>query len=246
MRITTATLLNVKRETLWSAARSIDAAANRRRGAPFDDIVGRFQAGIDPATPRIIAIAHRRQLEIERLPISIQNHVKRQASRLRALRAVRPCCVNQFPNPVRPSFTPCQVLLAACTNLVQSEAPLAPGRGLASAGARRAVSRSDVHRRAFASSVQSNQLISLSWQYALLLPCCVRRTSSPIESIGKPSESIVTVRKFFTCRFRSFSISGIIGGPFDTPIPASVVVRAVAVVFAIRLIVLLRCRKPDR
>ena len=32
---------------------------------------------------------------------------------------------------------------------------------------------------------QSNQLISLSCPYALLLPCCVRRTSSPIRSIGE-------------------------------------------------------------
>ena len=37
--------------------------------------------------------------------------------------------------------------------------------------------------------VQSNQLISLSWQYALLLPFCVRNISSPATNMGTPRES---------------------------------------------------------
>ena len=52
-----------------------------------------------------------------------------------------------------------------------------------------------------------------------------------------PSESSVTARKFFTCRFRSFSIAGIVGRALDAAIPAPIIVRTVAVVFAVRLIV---------
>src|SRR5581483_3709629 len=36
---------------------------------------------------------------------------------------------------------------------------------------------------------------SLSWQYALLFPCCVRASSSPPSSIGTPCESSSVVRK---------------------------------------------------
>ena len=53
-----------------------------------------------------------------------------------------------------------------------------------------------------------------------------------------PSESSVTVRKFFTCRLRSFSIAGSSVGPFDAAVPAAVVVGAVAVVLAVGLVVL--------
>ena len=48
----------------------------------------------------------------------------------------------------------------------------------------------------FSSSVQSSQLVSLSWQYALLLPRCVRRISSPISIMGMPAESRVATKKF--------------------------------------------------
>ena len=57
--------------------------------------------------------------------------------------------------------------------------------------------------------------------------------------MGTPSESRVTVRKFFTCRLRSVLDRGIVGGAFDAAIPASVVVGAVAVLLAVRLVVLL-------
>ena len=42
--------------------------------------------------------------------------------------------------------------------------------------------------RCRSSRLQSSQLTSLSWQYALLLPRCVRPISSPISSIGVPIE----------------------------------------------------------
>src|SRR3569623_2358455 len=38
--------------------------------------------------------------------------------------------------------------------------------------------------------LQSNQELSLSWQYGLLFPCCVRPNSSPPKSIGVPFENI--------------------------------------------------------
>ena len=50
----------------------------------------------------------------------------------------------------------------------------------------------------FSTSVQSNQEISLFWQNALLFPPWVRRTSSPISSIGVPVASKVNVKKFLT------------------------------------------------
>src|SRR5689334_23143188 len=64
--------------------------------------------------------------------------------------------------------------------------------------------------------LQSNQLVSLSWQYALLLPRWVRRTSSPIRIIGMPSENIVQVKKFLTCLFLRFSTAPSSVGP-STP-----------------------------
>src|SRR5258708_16344277 len=65
-----------------------------------------------------------------------------------------------------------------------------------------------VHIRVFIHQCPVKPTRLVSWQYALLFPSCVRRTSSPIRNIGRPSESSVMAKKFFTWRFRSFSISG--------------------------------------
>ena len=49
--------------------------------------------------------------------------------------------------------------------------------------------------------------------------CCPAACAAPrhpSEIMGTPSDSIVTVRKFFTCRFRSFSTAGSSVGP-STP-----------------------------
>ena len=54
------------------------------------------------------------------------------------------------------------------------------------------------------------------YRQALLLPCWVRRTSSPMSIIGIPSASSMTVNKFFTCRLRSLSTAGSSVGP-STP-----------------------------
>src|SRR5712691_6865053 len=63
---------------------------------------------------------------------------------------------------------------------------------------------------------QSNQEISLSWQYALLLPRCVRPISSPPQIIGTPIDSRSVVRKLRCCRERSALILGSSVGP-STP-----------------------------
>jgi len=63
------------------------------------------------------------------------------------------------------------------------------------------------------SRFQSNQLISLSWQYALLFPRWLRRISSPISSIGVPNAIIVKARKFLICRHLSASMAGSSAGP---------------------------------
>ena len=51
------------------------------------------------------------------------------------------------------------------------------------------------------------------------------------------TRSTVIVRKFFTCRLRSFSMSGSSVGPFDAAVPAQVVVAAIPVVLAVSLVV---------
>ena len=90
--------------------------------------------------------------------------------------------------------------------------------------------------------VQSSQLSSLSWQYALLLPSCVRRTSSPIVTIGTPTARSSIASRFLTWRLRNDSIAGIVRGALDAAVPAQVLVVAVAVAFAVRLVVLLVVR----
>ncbi len=137
-----------------------------------------------------------------------------------------------------PSFTPCQALFASRRTWFR----LSSCRS-SSASRNSRCAQSNVTNRCtsecFASRVQSNQLVSLSWQYALLFPCWVRRTSSPIEIIGRPSESSVTREEIFHLPVSQLLHRGIIGWPLDAPIPASVVIRAVPVVFAVRLVVLL-------
>src|SRR5687768_737683 len=77
--------------------------------------------------------------------------------------------------------------------------------------------RANSSSRAFASfAVQSTQDSGVSWQYALLLPCCVRPISSPATSIGTPCESSSVARKFRDCCARQAAIAGSSLGP-STP-----------------------------
>src|SRR5215213_10580305 len=64
--------------------------------------------------------------------------------------------------------------------------------------------------RSFWSALRSQftQEISLSWAYTLLLPRCVRPSSSPCASIGTPWLTIIVVMKFRCCRSRSALIAG--------------------------------------
>ena len=109
-------------------------------------------------------------------------------------------------------------------------------------GERTAGASNSSSSRARSSSCQSNQLISLSWQYALLLPRCVRPSSSPPSSIGTPCERRSVVRKLRSCRSRSSLTAGIVGRALDAAVPAAVVVGAVAVVLEVGLVVLLVVR----
>ena len=57
----------------------IGIAGNRRRCLPWEDIVRGVKGCVDPAAPWVFAcLIHSRQLEIERLPIGVQDHVKEQ------------------------------------------------------------------------------------------------------------------------------------------------------------------------
>src|SRR4051794_25792459 len=59
---------------------------------------------------------------------------------------------------------------------------------------------------------QSYQDRSLSWQYALLLPRCVRPISSPPQIIGTPCERSRVARKFRCCFERSaLMVSSLVG-----------------------------------
>src|SRR3954470_9433865 len=60
---------------------------------------------------------------------------------------------------------------------------------------------------------QFSQLISLSWQYALLFPFCVRPYSSPPHNIGTPCDKNSVVMKLRICFRRNALISGSSVGP---------------------------------
>src|SRR5437588_10736998 len=70
----------------------------------------------------------------------------------------------------------------------------------------------------FCSSLCSHesQFSSLSWQWVLLFPFCVRAHSSPARSIGTPCERKSVAKKFRRCRARSSLIFGSSVGP-STP-----------------------------
>src|SRR6267143_635752 len=70
-----------------------------------------------------------------------------------------------------------------------------------------------IRRSSDSSRVQSTQEISLSWQYALLLPCCVRPNSSPASIIGVPCDSSSVASRFFIWRLRRPLIAGSSVGP---------------------------------
>src|SRR5205807_1317573 len=60
---------------------------------------------------------------------------------------------------------------------------------------------------------QSSHEITLSWQYALLLPCWLFPSSSPLSSIGMPNDSSSVVSIALDCRARSVSTSGSVVSP---------------------------------
>src|SRR5580692_3633732 len=67
--------------------------------------------------------------------------------------------------------------------------------------------------RPSSAAAQSYQEVSLSWQYALLLPFWVRPSSSPPSSSGTPNDSSSVVSMARACRARSASTSGSGVGP---------------------------------
>ena len=58
----------------------IGSARNRWRYRPFNDVVWRVQGSIDPPAPGIyVPVPCRWELEIERLPMGIQDHMNEQS-----------------------------------------------------------------------------------------------------------------------------------------------------------------------
>src|SRR5207247_3315298 len=90
----------------------VGRAGNRLCGLPLEDVVRGVKSCVNPATPwvspRLIRL---RQLEIERLPIGIQDHVKEQpflgdfrgeCNAVRTLAPVRLAKFHTVPGEVRP------------------------------------------------------------------------------------------------------------------------------------------------
>src|SRR5262249_5676578 len=58
---------------------AIGATGNEWCGVPFLDLMRRAQSRVDPPAPRNLAlVVHGRQLELKRLPVGIQDHVKQE------------------------------------------------------------------------------------------------------------------------------------------------------------------------
>ena len=94
-------------------------------------------------------------------------------------------------------------------------------------------------RRATASSGrQSIHDVSLSWQYALLLPPCVRPRSSPAVIIGTPLDRQQGRHQVRGLAAPQREHLRVVGLALDAVVPRPVVVGAVAVVLAVGLVVL--------
>src|SRR5579863_9006660 len=78
---------------------------------------------------------------------------------------------------------------------------------------RNASSRVVKASRSVSTADQSNQEVSLSWQYALLLPPWVRPSSSPPSSSGTPNDSSSVVSIARDCLARRACTSGSGVGP---------------------------------
>ncbi len=130
-----------------------------------------------------------------------------------------------------------------CTSCCPA-ASAAPVSGAAepSAGCvrRAATSRAVKSISSWSAADQSNHEVALSWHQALLLPCCVRPASSPIESIGVPPRGEQQGEHCAHIRAAARDDRGGLRRALDAMVPGEVVVGAVAIVLAIRGIVLVR------
>ena len=104
---------------------------------------------------------------------------------------------------------------------------------------RRVNSRSRCRR---SSSSQSNQEISLSWQYALLLPRCVRAELVAAEQHRHALREEERRQEVAHLPVAQRVHGGVVGRPLGAAVPAAVVVGAVAVPLPVRLVVLLVVR----
>ena len=71
---------------------------------------GVTRGGVDPASPRTVARAARRQFEFQRLPVGVQDQVERSAPP-RESPPQKARCGSRRPSPAGSGFTPCQALL---------------------------------------------------------------------------------------------------------------------------------------
>ena len=128
--------------------------------APSMDVVGRGERRVDDPPPASPASPHGRQLEVERLPVGVGDHVERDAAAAeREREAARLVGAVGLAQPHAVPVDPGRGAAARRASR-RPGGPAAPGRGGAprSAGS---VNRSMPASRSGA--VQSNQLSSLSW-----------------------------------------------------------------------------------
>ena len=156
-----------------------------------------------------------RQLEIERLPVSIQDHVRRATASFRISALSARLCEDSLQSGWS-SLTPCQALFASRRSWLRVT------RWRSGSTSRRTPARVEQrHEPMHVRMLRQPASSRTSWSRC---PgnrrCCCRAACGaprrPSGSSAHPAKASCTVRKFFTCRFRSFSTAGSSVGP-STP-----------------------------
>ena len=148
------------------------AARCRARGCPPGG-----QGGVDrlrPAAARQVG-----QLEVERLASTCSAITCRSGVAVEPPRVQASVRASGSFQPGSSSRVPCQVRSGSATPLRPPVKNAARHSGRWVRGRRSSAARTAAGPAFASTRYQSNQPISLSWQYALLLPCWVRRNSSP-------------------------------------------------------------------
>ena len=180
----------------------------------------------------------RRQLELQRLPVAVQDQVEHAASPSGAPRRTR-CCASPSPQSGWFELHPVPGLVRLRDQLGQAHPLLFVRRRRAAAGGRAAASRTGGRPRASRPATSRT-----SWPRCRgSRSCCSRPASAaprrPSGSSARPSDSIVTRQEVLHLPVPQLLDRRVVGRPLDPAVPALVVVGPVAVLLAVGLVVLL-------